>query len=763
MINQLIPQPTLTAIQQPGPQSIQIDDEDEIGFATYLNILFDHRWLIVKIALAVTLLGIAYAFIAKPLYEANMMIHVEENKPKEAKNILGEMASTFEVKTAATSEMELLRSRLVVSRAVDNLRLYIDAHPKYFPIVGAFIAGKNKQLSTPGLFGFGAYVWGAEKIDVPIFNVPDAMLNREFVLTAEDNGHFRVNESIQNIEWKGRVGDTLNIKTDLGNIELRVQQLAAKPGAQFLLTRSSRLATIENVQKSMTITEQGKESGIIAVTLQGSDPKLVNLILSEIGREYMHQNLARKTEEAEKSLSFLNTQLPELKQQLQQSEAKYNQFRNTHGTIDLNEEAKISLQRSAAAKTKLLDLRQRKSELLTQFTEQHPLVMGLNNQIRAMSSEINTVAAHIKQLPMLEQEVVSLNRDIKVNSDLYSALLNTSQQLRLITVGTVSNVRMVDTPMMPEKPVRPNRPMIIALAVLIGLFLGVISAFIKKSLHGVIDDPHEIEKMLGVPVYASIPHSKMQKELLEEATGTSKKLPLLARISSTDIAIEGLRNFRAAVQFSLSRSKNNIVLIAGPTAGMGKTFVSVNLAAIMAASGKKVLLIDADFRNGHIHRYFDLGRQSGLSDYISGANRLDQIIHRDVIENMDFISTGNLPPNPSELLLHPNFGGLLESLSSKYDLVLIDATPILPVADTLIIGTHANSIYLVTRAGITTPGEISESVKRLNQAGLAPKGVVFNDMVVKPGRYGYGYTYGKYRHTQYQLEEVPLLEASSRA
>lgn len=763
MINQLIPQPTLTAIQQPGPQSIQIDDEDEIGFATYLNILFDHRWLIVKIALAVTLLGIAYAFIAKPLYEANMMIHVEENKPKEAKNILGEMASTFEVKTAATSEMELLRSRLVVSRAVDNLRLYIDAHPKYFPIVGAFIAGKNKQLSTPGLFGFGAYVWGAEKIDVPIFNVPDAMLNREFVLTAEDNGHFRVNESIQNIEWKGRVGDTLNIKTDLGNIELRVQQLAAKPGAQFLLTRSSRLATIENVQKSMTITEQGKESGIIAVTLQGSDPKLVNLILSEIGREYMHQNLARKTEEAEKSLSFLNTQLPELKQQLQQSEAKYNQFRNTHGTIDLNEEAKISLQRSAAAKTKLLDLQQRKSELLTQFTEQHPLVMGLNNQIRAMSSEINTVAAHIKQLPMLEQEVVSLNRDIKVNSDLYSALLNTSQQLRLITVGTVSNVRMVDTPMMPEKPVRPNRPMIIALAVLIGLFLGVISAFIKKSLHGVIDDPHEIEKMLGVPVYASIPHSKMQKELLEEATGTSKKLPLLARISSTDIAIEGLRNFRAAVQFSLSRSKNNIVLIAGPTAGMGKTFVSVNLAAIMAASGKKVLLIDADFRNGHIHRYFDLGRQSGLSDYISGANRLDQIIHRDVIENMDFISTGNLPPNPSELLLHPNFGGLLESLSSKYDLVLIDATPILPVADTLIIGTHANSIYLVTRAGITTPGEISESVKRLNQAGLAPKGVVFNDMVVKPGRYGYGYTYGKYRHTQYQLEEVPLLEASSRA
>lgn len=762
-MNQLISQPPLTSIQQSVPHSTQVDDEEEFGFVTYLNILFDYRWLIVKIALAVTLLGIAYAFMAKPLYEANLLIHVEEERRNESKNIMGEMAALVDVKTAATSEMELLHSRLVVSRAVDNLKLYINSHPKYFPVVGALIASQNQQLSTPGLFDYGGYAWGAEKINVAIFNVPDAMLNREFVIKTDSNGQYWLIDSQQNLEWRGQVGATLNVETDNGNIELRVEQLAAKPGAEFLLSRSSKLTTIENVQKSMTITEQGKESGIIAVTLQGTDPKIVNLTLSEIEREYMRQNLARKTEEAEKSLSFLNKQLPELKQQLQQSEAKYNQFRNTHGTIDLNEEAKISLQQSAAAKTKLLDLQQKKAELLTQFTDQHPLVIGLNNQIRAMGVEINTVAAHIKQLPMLEQEVLSLNRDIKVNSDLYSALLNTSQQLRLITVGTVSNVRMVDVPMMPEKPVSPNRRMIIAVAVLLGLFLGVVSAFIKKSLRGTIDDPQEIEKMLGVPVYASIPHSNMQKELLEEATGKSKKLPLLARVSSTDIAIEGLRNFRAAVQFSLSRSKNNIVLIAGPTAGMGKTFVSVNLAAIMAASGKKVLLIDADFRNGHLHRYFDLGRQNGLSDYISGTNRLDQIIHRGVIENMDFISTGGLPPNPSELLLHPNFGGLLESLSSKYDLVLIDATPILPVADTLIIGTHANSIYLVTRAGITTPGEISESVKRLNQAGLVPKGVVFNDMVVKPGRYGYGYTYGKYRHTQYQLDEVPLIESSLRA
>lgn len=750
------------ALQYSAPPIATQDDED-VNFGSYLATLLDNRRLILAIALVISLLGIGYAFLVKPVYEANMLIHVEENTNKESKNILGEMGSLFEYKTAATAEMELLRSRLVVSRAIDNLRLYINVHPKYFPLIGSWLAGYNKNISTPGIFGYGGYAWGAEQMDVPVFNVPDALQNLEFTVTAESDGQFRLRQSEKNIDLKGKVGIPLNAATDKGSIELKIDQIAAKPGTQFLLTRTSRLSTIENVQKEMVIAEQGKQSGIIVTTLQGDDPAATTGILNEVGKEYMRQNASRKTEEAEKSLVFLNKQLPELKQELEQSEAKLNQFRNSHGTIDLGEEAKLSLQQSAAAKLRRIELQQKRTELLNRFMPEHPIVKGIDSQIGEINGEIKLVADHIKTLPLLEQDILRLNRDVKVNTDLYTALANTAQQLRMITVGKGSNVRLVDTPMVPEKPVSPNRPKVIAIAVLAGLLLGVLAAFIKKAFRGAIDDPLEIEKMLGVPVYASIPHSKMQKELLEEATGKSRKLPLLARVSSTDIAIESLRNFRAALQFSMSRSKNNIVVIAGPTAGMGKTFVSVNLAAIMAASGKKVLLIDADFRNGHLHRYFDLGRQNGLSDYISGANRQDQIIHRGVIENMDFISTGGLPPNPSELLLHPNFGSLLQSLSSTYDLVLIDATPILPVADTLIIGAHASSIYIITRAGVTTPGEISESVKRLNQAGLAPKGVLFNDMAVKPGRYGYGYTYGKYRHTQYLLGEQPMIEASSPA
>lgn len=742
-----------------GPAGVR-PDEEEIGLATYFDILWENRWLIASIAFVVTLIGASYAFLAKPVYESNMLVHVEEEGQKESKNIVGDVSSMFDVKASAMSEMELVRSRSVVSRAIDNLRLYIHAEPKRFPLFGSWLAGYNKQLSNPGVLGYGGYTWGAEKIDVATFNVPDAMLNKDFVLTAERDGQYRVSQKDQGIEFTGKVGTPAVIDTPRGQIELMVDQLNGKPGAQFNLNRSSRLATIESIQSALTVNEQGgKQSGVIGVTLQGSDPHLIYAVMTEIGREYMKQNAARKTEEAEKSLAYINKQLPEIKSQLEQAEAKYNSFRNANGTVDLSEEAKITLQQSAAAKAKKLDLEQKRLELLTRFTSEHPLVQGIDSQMKELNGEINTMQDRIKNLPMIEQNLVRLTREVKVNTDLYTALLNSAQQLKLITVGKVSNVRLIDAPMLPEKPVKPNRPVILALAVLAGLFLGVLVAFFRKSLYGGIDTPEQVEKMVGVPVYATIPHSKKQKELYQQVNAKHQKVPLLAAVASEDAAIESLRSFRAALQFSMPTFRNNIVLISGATPGMGKSFVSANLAALMAATGKRVLLVDADLRNGLLHLYFGFGRQDGLSDVIVGARTPEQAIHRNVIENMDFISTGTLPPNPSELLLRPGFGEMLQQLSSHYDLVLVDAPPILAVADTLIIGSHVGAIYITTRAGVTTPGEINESLKRLAQAGLAAKGVLFNDLKTRPGRYGYGYGYGYGGYGAGQANNTPLIEA----
>jgi tyrosine-protein kinase Etk/Wzc len=713
-------------------------DEPGVDPKSFFNTLYESRWLIGGITALITIVAVLYALVAKPVYEANLMIHVEEESPNASKNILSEASALFETKKAAIAEMELLRSRMVVARAVDNLQLYIEVQPKYFPVVGFWFANQNSgQLSTPGLFGYGGYVWGGEKAEVSVFDAPEAWQNRAFALIARPGNRYRFSGGGQRLAFEGTVGQRYRVATPDGTLEIKVDRMYANPGARFQIKRKSRLDTIQAIQTAMVIAEQGKQSGVIGVKLQGENPERINSLLSEIGREYMRQNLARKTEEAEKSLAFLNQQLPILKRQLEQSEDRYNQFRNAHGTVDLREEARMSLTQAAAARTRRLELIQKKTELLARFTEDHPLVAAINRQRKEVEAEIDEVAARIKTLPVLEQDEARLTRDIKVNTDLYTALSNTAQQLRLISVGRVSNVRLIDAPMAPERPVRPNRPVIVALAVIIGMVLGGAIAFARKAMSGGIDAPQQVERLLGARVvYATIPHSVTQEKLTRRVKGEGAPLPLLAQIMPEDPAIESLRSFRAALQFAMPHFKNNVVMLAGPTRALGKSFVAANFAAVMASSGKRVLLLDADFRNGQLHRYFGVGREQGLSKAINGEIAVEQIIHRGVLDNLDFIPTGPLPPNRSEFLLHLNFSTLLETISPNYDLVLINPPPILSAADALIIGSHAGALFILARARVTTDAEIIESIKRLNHAGLSPQGVLFNDMTPAIGRYG---------------------------
>ena len=234
---------------------------------------------------------------------------------------------------------------------------------------------------------------------------------------------------------------------------------------------------------------------------------------------------------------------------------------------------------------------------------------------------------------------------------------------------------------------------------------------------------------------------------------------LLANLHPEDPGIESLRSLRTALQFAMLDAPNNIVLITGGTPGIGKSFASVNFAAVLGAGGKRVLLIDADMRKGHIHKSFGLKRGLGLSELIAGSQTLAQVIHKDVSPQIDLITTGTLPPNPAELLMSPTTVALLQTLSGQYDIVLIDTPPVLAVSDTQVIAPQAGTVFLVARAEVSTLGELQESAKRLKHAGVTVRGVIFNDVNTARRRYGYGYgngygsygyKYSRYRYTQYQ-------------
>lgn len=723
-----------------------IEEDNAIDVAKYLGFVADNRWLIVSIAFVVTLFGAAYAILATPIYKANILIKVEDNvgRPKNMPGDFSDPERGMDIKTAVASEMEVLRSRTIVSRAVDKGRFYISVTPKYFPIIGQWLARRNKQLSDPGILGYGGYVWGTEQADVSVFNVPEELEGKPFVLAVEENGTFRLSQEEREIEISGRVGAAMTVKTERGPIDIRVDQLAAKPGAQFFLTRSARLETIEKLQDTLIISEKGKQSGIINVALEGADPALTSKILNDIGQEYVRQNVGRKSEEAEKTLAFLSTQLPELKQELERAETKYNQLRNNRGTIDLEEEARTTLQQSLLTQTRIVELKQKRDELLARFHSNHPAVESIDQQLRGLKQELASVDARIKKLPDIEQNVQRLNRDVKINTELYTALLGASQQLRLATESKVGTVRLLDSAVAPIKPIKPKRMMVLALSAMIGLVLGVVAAVGRKILYGRIDAPHEVEHLLGLPVTATIPHSPGQEKVRALLQSDNKTVATLPLDVPSDGTVESLRRFRTSLQFAMLKAKNNIVMIAGATPGVGKSFVSANFATVLASIGKKVLLVDGDLRSGHLHRYFGLDRKAGLSDVITGKVMFGQAIQKEVTENVDFLSTGELPRKPAELLAHENFGKLLQLLSTRYDYILIDTAPVLPVSDALVVASHAGAIFNVVRGGVSTAGDIEEAVKRLNQAGHAVTGVVFNDTKQRSTRYQYGGYYGKY-------------------
>ena len=453
------------------------------------------------------------------------------------------------------------------------------------------------------------------------------------------------------------------------------------------------------------------------------------------------------TQEAAKTLKFLRQQLPKVKDRLEAAEARLNTYQSGRGSIDLPLETQAVLQKMAEVEKALSEVDLKRKELSQKFTENHPTLVTLRKQEQQLSIERNTLNNQIKEMPKEIQESVRLTRDAQVANEIYLLLLEKSQEINVIRAGTVGNVRILDTALVGEAAVKPmSTQILLAMSLMLGLLAGIIAAIIQKSLRRGVEDPDELEQRTGLPVYASVLHSEKQAKLFNKSRNKEQTRKLLAEEDNKDLAIESLRSLRTSLQFALMDAKNNIVSISGPSPGIGKSFVAANLAYLLAEAGKRILLIDADMRRGHLHEYFDKKQRRGLSEAISGQIELSDAICQTDTERLDFISSGVFPPNPSELLMSERFQTLLEQLSQRYGLVLIDTPPALAVTDATIIGRLSGINFLVARYGQHPLREIDETVKRFQHAGVKPQGFIFNNIPKLTRGYGYG-EYGGYGYS----------------
>ena len=736
------------------------DDDEGIDVGELIAIVVASKWLIIAITSATLALGVVKTFLDKPVYKADGLLQIKEHSQPLA--ALGPLTGHLDTKLPILAEVGLIKSRMILGKAINNLNLDIVANPKYMPLVGEAIARQFREngVAAP-LLGQSDFAWGGEAIQVDTFTVSPELEDKEFLLRAGAEGEFKL-ISDGEIILEGEVGKLGSTKVGNGAqpVSIFVSLLKSRPGTYFTVLRQSRNQAIKQLSDNISFTEQGKGTGLLELTVESHTPDLAVRILNEIANLYVQQNVDQKSAESQKTLEFLEKQLPALKEQMEEATAALNEYRIREGSIDLNLETQNVLNGAVDLKTQITLLQQKRDELRQRYTESHPTIVSTDKQIGRLHEQMTAYDKKIKVLPDTQQTILRLSRDVEVNTELYTTLLNNAQTLRLAKAGTVGNVRIVDYAVPPDAPIKPRKVLIISIALVLGLILGIAALLVRRLSKRGIEDPNLIEKRLNVPVYATIPYSKYQNSLNNRVKSNSslikRRAVTLALENREDIAIESLRSLRTTLHFAFLDAPNNIVLITGPSPNVGKTFVAANLAFVMVDAGKKVLLIDGDMRIGSMSKVLGVDKEQGLSELILGTIKTDDAIHKIPDTNIDFIPTGAIPPNPSELLLHERFGRLLESITKHYDLVIIDSPPVLAVTDATIISREASATILVVRAGEHPMRELEQCAKRLLQAGAHLKGVVLNGVRPISGGRGYGYGRNVYQYNYKNSKKISV-------
>ncbi|HFP8698264.1 TPA: polysaccharide biosynthesis tyrosine autokinase [Raoultella planticola] len=707
-------------------------DTDELDIGRLFGELIDHRKLIIAVTSGFTVIAVLYALLATPIYQADALIQVEQKQGNAILSNLSQMLPDAQPQSAP--EIALLQSRMILGKTVDDLNLQADVKQKYIPVIGRGLARilgeENGQIEVARI-----YLPGDDEDNPP-----------EITLTVIDNKHYEITG--EDYTLKGTVGQVLDGK----GISLLVKNIDAEIGAKFTITYLTRLKAISNLQENFNVLDQGKDTGMLNLTLTGDNPTLISTILNSISENYLAQNVARQAAQDAKSLDFLNQQLPKVRTELDQAEDSLNTYRKQKDSVDLSMEAKSVLDQIVNVDNQLNELTFREAEISQLYTKEHPTYKALIEKQKTLQDEKLKLNKKVSSMPSTQQEVLRLSRDVESGRAVYLQLLNRQQELNIAKSSAIGNVRIIDSAITEHKAVKPKKVIVVGIGFALGLLLSIGLVFLRIFLRRGIESPEQLEE-LGINVYASVPVSEwLAKQNTKRKIRKNEADKLLAIENPADLALEAIRSLRTSLHFAMMEAKNNILMISGASPSVGKTFISTNLAATIALTGKKVLFIDADLRKGYVHKMFGHQNVQGLSDILSGQVVAEKTIEKISGGEFHYISRGQVPPNPAELLMHPRFEDLLNWASKNYDLVILDTPPILAVTDAAIIGQYVGTTLLVARFEMNTAKEVAISIKRFEQSGVPIKGCILNGIVKKASSY-YGYGYNHYGYSYSDKKE----------
>ncbi|OXL20517.1 polysaccharide biosynthesis tyrosine autokinase [Psychrobacter sp. DAB_AL32B] len=736
------------------------EDNDEIDLMALVFAILRGWKVIVFFAVLGLIIGILYSRYVNPTFKADALIQIEENS--KGISALGSDISELigsEVSKAQT-EAELIRSRMILEPVVNLLHLRIRLSD---PNIGALDRIKsnstNTQINKPE--GVSLKTEDGE-VAISQFNVSQEYLNQSFTLTRSATG-FVLSNGFD--DFKGQIGKAHQFRGTNGQIQITVNDLPVD-GYPINISKQSLKVTTDTVNSVLSVVEKGKQTGIIELSMTGANQQQTSLILKQIILSYVDQNQSRGSEETTKTISFMETQIPTLKKKLEDSEAIFNNFRKKYGTIDVSKEAELLLTENSNIDVQLNELKLKKADLTTYYTEEHPLVIQINEQLAVLNDRKNEIDNTIVGLPEIQREFLQLSADSAINREIYLTLLKNYEQLKIVRAGQIGYARIIDMPINNFKAIAPKKVLIIILATLLGAMLGTMLVLLKNMLRNVVKDPERIEAKTGVPVIATIPRSPILTRLGKKKTSNR----LLAYADNNSLSYEAIKSLRTNLMFGMpsqgrAGQRAKVILITGESPGVGKSFISSNLTEVFAQLDKKILIMDADMRLGELHKVFNMDQHNGLADYLSQdtthlskdttqlskidtvekSSNLASFIHSTGIDNIDFMPRGEHPRNPASLLANGSFDHLMAELNLHYDYIIIDSPPVLAASDAMILSQYADKVLMVARYDKSIEGQVVYAVNQMNKANIKVDGIILNDVqqgIMSKYSYHYSYAYG---------------------
>ncbi|RKD86358.1 protein involved in gliding motility EpsB [Mangrovibacterium diazotrophicum] len=767
------------------------EDDKSFNFKEFLTKLMHYwYWFVILV-----IIGVGAAFVynkfTPPVYQVTSKLLVKDNNNNGAS--LGGIFDSYSMKSnmVLANHIGILTSYNLNLEVIERLGWYVSWYQK-MPLGDYSLYGKE-----PFHVAFSPEDSNLKNVPVYISQINDSTYTAKVDAVVNIGGDdFEIN-----FESKGKYGE--KFENNYFSFVVNPSGTIGKDAYYFIFNDLNKLAL--GYVKKLDVTAVDDDANLLNVMINGDNTQKEIDFINMLSTVYMQYTLKEQNQISENTIDFIDRQLSAVVDTLKTTNDQFTSYRSNKGVYDLSQKAEIIMQklneldsRQSMAEmqlsyyenlkkymedgekmqnvtfpsvvgitdsglnnlvAKLSELYSKKEALSYSLQAKNPslvvidreleytrkslqenlnnLVFNTQRELDALNREIYQVKSQLSDVPKTEQDLVNIKRMVDLNNELYNFLLQRRAEAQITKASNLPEIEVLDPAQSATvSQIGPKSTINLALGFLLGIFIPLFVIIAVDYFDDSIYSKEQLAQLTSLPIVADIIHNKFKDAI-----------PVIKYTRS--VIAESFRKLRTNLTYMQKGDNKNVIAIHSSVPGEGKTFVAANLASVMALNNRKVVLVGADMRKPTTHQYFNLKNDIGISTYLIGTHKLDEIIKPSGIENLDIVLCGVIPPNPADLLASEEFDGLIEELKSRYDVVVIDNSPFTLVADAAIVGKHAGVNLFVARQGYTHKKMIEVLNYNVEQYGLKKVGIVIND--VNPKKYGsYATSYASYAQSSFK-------------